>query len=117
MGDQIVRLHAGASGGGSVHRGDDLHDAVFHRDLDAEAAEFAARLRLHVAEILGVEESGVRIERTQHAVDGRFDQLRIVRLLDILRANVLENVAEQIELPVSIRARSLGLSAGENPRL
>jgi hypothetical protein len=47
----------------------------------------------------------------------RRDQLRIVGLLDILRANVLENIAEQIELPISIRARRFGLSAGENPRL
>ena len=71
MRDQIVRLNARAMGGGAVHRANDLHETVFHRDLDAEPAELAARLRLHVTEILDVEESRVRIERGQHPVDRR----------------------------------------------
>jgi len=39
-------------------------------DLDAEAAEFAAGLHLHVAEALGVHIARMRIEAGQHAADG-----------------------------------------------
>ena len=38
------------------------------------------------------------IKRLQHAVDGRFDQIALIDLFDILRANTLENVAEQVQL-------------------
>ena len=52
MGDEVVGLQAGLGGGRVVDRRDDLDDAVLHRDLDAEAAELAARLHLHVAVVL-----------------------------------------------------------------
>jgi hypothetical protein len=42
----------------------------------------------------------MRIERGQHAVDRRLDQVGFVDLLDILRADALEDVAEQVELLV-----------------
>ena len=44
----------------------------------------------------------MRVERGQHAVDRRLDQLRVVRLLDIVGADALEHVAEQIELAVGV---------------
>ena len=46
-------MHAGLGGGRIVDRRDDLDQPVLHRDLDAEAAELAARLDLHVAEVFG----------------------------------------------------------------
>ncbi len=40
------------------------------------------------------------IERTQHAVDRRFDQLLVGHRLDVIGAHTLEHLTEQIELPV-----------------
>ena len=102
LGDDVVGEDAGAGGGRLVDRGDDLDEAVFHRDLDAEAAELAAGLHLHVAEALGIHVARMRIEGGQHAVDGRFDQLGLFGLLDVIRSDLLEDVAEKAELPVRI---------------
>ena len=102
MGDQIVGLQASLGGRRVVDGRNDLDDAVLHGDFDAEAAELAARLHLHVAEILRTEVGGVRIERRQHAVDRRFDQHGVVGLFDVVGANALEHVAEQIELLVDL---------------
>ena len=79
LGDDVVGEDARPRGRRIVDRRDDLDEAVLHRDLDAEAAEFAAGLDLHVAEALGVHVARMRIERGQHAVDGRFDQLGFLR--------------------------------------
>ena len=103
VGDEVVGLQAGLGGGRVVDGGDDLDDAVLHRDLDAEAAELAARLHLHVAVVLGAQVGGVRVERRQHAVDGRLDQHRVVGLLDVVGPHPLQHVAEQVELAVELR--------------
>ncbi len=79
----LARMPA-LDGGRVVDRRDDLDQAVFHGDFDAEAAELAARLHLHVAEALGIHVARMRIEAGQHAVDGGLDQLAVVRLLDIV---------------------------------
>jgi hypothetical protein len=42
------------------------------------------------------------IERGEHAVDRRFDEHRVVGLLDIVGADALENVPEQIELTIEL---------------
>src|SRR6202035_1594257 len=49
----------------------------------------------------------MRIEPGQHAVDRRFDELAVVGFLDVIGAHPLEHVAEQIELPVSVRGCGL----------
>src|SRR6185369_3824947 len=85
--------------------------AFFHRDFDAETAELAARLHLHVAEALGVHVARMRIEPGQHAVDRGFDQLGVVRLLDVVGAHALEHVAEQVELAIGVGGRRLGARA------
>jgi len=91
-----------------VDRRHDLDQAVFLRDLDAEPAELATDLNLHVAEALRVHVARMRIEPVEHAVDGRFDQLGVVRLLDVMRAHALKDVAEQTELAVGVCPRRLG---------
>ena len=111
--DDVVRHDAGLGGGRLVDRGDDLHEAVFHRDLDAEPAELAARLDLHVAEAFRVHVARMRIEPVEHAVDCLLDELGVIRLLDVVGAHPLEHVAEQIELPVSVGGRRLGACAKE----
>ncbi len=105
LGDDVVGHDAGLGRGRIVDRRDDLDQAVFHRDFDAETAEFAARLHLHVAEALRIHVARMRIEPGQHAVDRRFDELGVVGLLDVIGAHALEHVAEQVELPVGVRSR------------
>ena len=105
IGDDVVGHDAGLGRRRVVDRRDHLDQAVFHRDFDAEAAELAAGLHLHVAEALGVHVARMRIEAGQHAADGGFDQLAVVGLLDIVAADALEHVAEQIELAIGVRGR------------
>ena len=62
-------------------------------------------LNRHVAEVLGVKVARVRVEPVEHAVDSAFNQLQFVRLLDVVRTHALENVAEQVELPISVGGR------------
>jgi hypothetical protein len=60
----------------------------------------------------------MRIEPGQHAVDRGFDQLGIIRLFDVVGADALEHVAEQIELPVGVGNGRLGARAnGQRRRL
>ena len=105
MGDDVVGHDAGLGRGRLVDRRHHLDQAVFHGDLDAEAAELAARLHLHVAEALGVHVARMRVEARQHAVDRGLDQLGVVRLLHVVGADPLEHVAEQRELPVGVGGR------------
>ena len=102
MGDDVAGHDAGLGGRGVVDRRHHLDQTVLHGDFDAEPAEFPAGLHLHVAEALGVHVARMRIQRIEHAVDGRFDQLAVIRLLDIVGAHALEHVPEQIELPVGV---------------
>ena len=47
----------------------------------------------------------MRIERGQHAVDRRLDQLLVVRRLDVVVADALEHLAEQVELFIGAGGR------------
>ena len=62
-GDDVARENAAARGRRIVDRGHDLDEAVLLRHFDAEPAELAARLHLHVLEALGVHIARMRIER------------------------------------------------------
>jgi hypothetical protein len=57
----------------------------------------------------------MRIEPVEHAVDRLLDQLRIIRLLDIVGADAFEQVAEQVELAVGVGSRRF--RAQHQPRL
>ena len=59
----------------------------------------------------------MRVERTEHAVDRSLDQLLFVRLLDIIGANLLENVAEEVEITVGVRGGRARRSRRKNRRL
>ena len=93
-----------------VDRCDHLDEAFLHRDLDADPAELALGLHLHLPELVRAHVARVRVERGEHAVDGALDQLRFVRWLDVVGAHLLEHVAKEPELPVGrgrgrVRAR------------
>ena len=105
IGDDVVGHDTGLRRRRIVDRRHHLDQPVFHRDFDAEAAEFTAGLHLHVAEALGVHVAGMRIEAGQHATDRGFDQFAVVGLFDVIAANPFEHVAEQIELAIGIRGR------------
>src|SRR3546814_12093377 len=44
----------------------------------------------------------MRIERGEHAVDRRLDHLLVADLLDIFPPDALEDLAEEVELPVGV---------------
>ena len=60
--DQVAGLDAGAERGRVLDRRDDLDEAVFHADLDAEAAEPALRADLQLLEGFLVEVGRMRVE-------------------------------------------------------
>ena len=94
VGHEVAGLDPCLRGGRVVDRRDDLDQAVLHRDLDAESAELALGLDLHVPIFFGVQIARMRVERGEHAVDGRLYQLLVADLLDIFGANPLVDVAE-----------------------
>ena len=56
----------------------------------------------------------MRVERAEHAIDRRLDELLLVRLLDIIGADFLENIAEEIEIAVGIRGGGVRRSVRKN---
>ena len=48
------------------------------------------------------------IKRGQHAIDGRFDQLAVIGLFDIVGPDLFEHIAEQVELAIDVPARGNG---------
>ena len=53
----------------------------------------------------------MRIERGDHAVDRRLDQLGVVGLFDVVGPDPLEHLAEQIELRIGMSAPAAALAA------
>ena len=59
----------------------------------------------------------MRVEPGQHAVDRRFDEGVLVRHLDIVGADPLEHVAEQVELAIGVGRGRDRLAPGQEARL
>ena len=116
MGDEVVRLEPGPRRRRVVDRRHHLDQALLHGDLDAEPAELAAGLHLHVAEGLGVHVARMRVEPGQHAVDGSLDQLLVGLLLDRVGAHAFEHFAEQVELAIGIAGVPLAALLGDDRR-
>ena len=112
-GDEVAGLDAGMRGGRVVDRGDDLHEAVFLRHFEAEAAEFAAGLHLHVGEFLGVHVARVRVERADHAVDGRIDQFGVIDFAHIIGTHAFKGVTKEIEFAIGRQHIRCALRGGE----
>src|ERR1700722_5669703 len=113
----VAREDARLGGWRIVDRGYALEKPVFLRYLDAKAAELALRLDLHIAKRFGVHVARMRIERGEHAVNRGLDHFRFVWLLRIVVSDVVEYVAEHIELPISVGDRSVSGGADEQQRL
>ena len=91
-------LDPGARRGRVVDRRDDLDEAVFHADFDAEPAELALRPDLQFAERLLVEIRRMRIESRQHAVDRFGDELLVLDRLDVVALDAAEDFGERAQL-------------------
>jgi hypothetical protein len=74
LGDDVVGHHAGLGGRRIVDRGDDLHEAVLHGDLDAKSTKLATGLHLNVAQATRIHVARMRVEAGEHAVDRRLDK-------------------------------------------
>ena len=96
--DQVAGLHAGALGRGIVDGGDDLDEAVFHADFDAEAAEFAAGAHLQILEAVGVEIAGMGVEAGEHAADGIFQQLLVADGFHVVLLDAGEDLGKGAQL-------------------
>ena len=98
MRDEVARLNAGISRRSVVDGRDDFDEAFLLRNLDTKAAELATGLHPHVVEVILRQVAGMRVERGQHAVDRGLDQLLLVNLFDILRADAFKDVTEEVQL-------------------
>src|SRR6185436_10732337 len=85
---------------------------VLHRNLDAETTKLAARLNLHLLEALGIHVARMRIEAGEHAIDGVLDERLVFGHLDVVGADTIENIAEEIELLVCIGICGAGAVKG-----
>ena len=95
--DQVAGLDAGAERRRVLDRRNHLDEAVFHADLDAEAAELALRADLQFLECLLVEIGRVRIEAGQHAVDRLGDELLVLDRLDIVALDRAEHLGKRAQ--------------------
>ncbi len=84
--------------GGVFDRRDDLDEAVFQGDLDAEAREATLGLLLQFFVIGLVEVGRVRVEARHHALDGGGEQLGIVDRFNVLMLDLPENFREEPQL-------------------
>ena len=95
MRDGVARAHAGLAGGRIVGGRHDLDQAVRHVDLDAEPAERAALLRLHIGIGFGIQISRMRIECADHAADGRLQDTRVVGVavgMENLKGGIVDRI-------------------------
>ena len=116
-GDDVAGHDPGLGGRRVVDRRHDLDEPIFLGDLDSKSAEFALRLNLHVLERLGVHVARMGVERREHAVDGGLDQLGLVGLFDVVAADLVEHVAEEIELAIGVGRRRIGRRTHVGQRL
>jgi hypothetical protein len=82
-------------------RGDHRDPAVPHVDLDAQAAVVARRLLGERAEVVGLEELGVRVlQLAQQPVDRHLVELALVERVHVVVGDVRQDLVEQAGLLV-----------------
>jgi hypothetical protein len=50
----------------------------------------------------------MRIKLAEHAVESRYNKSVVIRFVNVVNANPIKHIAEQIELLVSVRCRCHG---------
>ena len=85
------------------HRRDHGEQSVFYRDFDAEPVEAAARIVLHVLEVVRIHELAVRIERREHAFHRRVNQVVVAGLfaIDVILPDELDRFRENRNLRIT----------------
>ena len=76
---------------------DDLQMPVFHRHLDAHAAELALQLGAEAVDFLRRDVVGIRVQLLQHALNGRFQQLFTVHRGDVVAFHLVDHVGQGAE--------------------
>jgi hypothetical protein len=111
--DAIARLQPGPVGRRAFDGGHYGQNVVAERDLDAQPAEAARGLDLHLPIALGVQERAVRVQAAQSALDGAVDQLLGRHFVYVLVLDDGQHLGEQPELLV--RRPVLRALAGHGP--
>ena len=89
----------------------------FDRDFDAEAVEPAARVILHVLEVIRLHELAVRIERREHAFHRGVNQIVVTRLVavHVILPEQLDRFRENRNLRVAAIVIAAGGVGGVKP--
>ena len=110
MGDEIARLNTSLISRGVINRRNNFDKALFLRDFDAETTKFAPSLHPHIGGVLRRQIAGMWIKRTEHAVNGRLNQICGINLFNILPPNPFKNIAKQVQLLIYIGFLAIFLS-------
>ena len=100
--DLVAGLDAGAIRGRVLDRRDDGEHVVARGDLDAQAAEAAARVDLQLLVQIRRQIGAVRIERVEHAGDGAVDQLLRGDVVDVVLLHQGQHVGEDLDVVVGL---------------
>ena len=92
--DHVAWQHACARRRRAVDRAHDRQRAASLDKFKPNIADFSSGHRLHGAQSVAVDVPRVRIKRGQHPLDRGAHQLRLVRLIDIVVANLLKDLAK-----------------------
>ena len=112
--DQVAGLDASHCGRCVFDGRDNLDEAVFLADFDAESAELTLRADLQLAECVFVEVGRMGIQSGQHAADGLRDQIFIGYRFDVVGLNGTEHIGELTQLGQRQRIALVFLGDGGN---
>ena len=114
--DAVARHDAGLVGRGILHRGEHGEVAVLNVDVHADTAELAFGI-VHEMRIPGRRhELAVRVEHADHAPQRAVHEVLVRQLvaIDVILADALEHVDEQVEVGVGIVGGRVGVGLGVN---
>ena len=120
MGDHVAGTHSGFRRRGPVDRGNDLDGIAFLGDLQADSPKLATRLVAHRVVASVVQIRAVGVQRAQHpvycrddelvfrrigrfgegfahAIGGRGQQFGVIDFVDVKRSNLIENLCEELK--------------------
>ena len=93
--DPVARQKARLVGRRAVDRAQDFQVAFVHRDLNADAAEFAFHAGAKAFDFLRADVGRIGIELGHHAADGRFDQLPPIDLGDVIPLDLIDRIDDE----------------------
>ena len=96
--DDVAGLHAGLVGGGVLDGSHDGELVVLHRDLHADAVEFAGRAFLHVLEFVLGKHGGVGIEGFEHPLERAVHEVGARGFLHIEALDDVQHLTEALEI-------------------